>query len=45
MTSLKSLEIVIHTLQKTDCQIKTIEVQSINELDKVLKETDTDTLV
>jgi len=45
MTSAKSLETVVHILQKTGCQIKTIEVQAINELEEVLEGVDTDTLV
>ena len=45
MTSPKSLQIVLNTLQKIGCQVKTIEVEKIHELEEVLKKITKDTLV
>lgn len=41
----KSLETVVKVLEKTGCDVKTVEVQSLNELEQVLQATDQDTLI
>lgn len=45
MTSPKSLQIVLNTLQKIGCEVKTIEVEKIHELEEVLEKITKDTLV